>query len=84
MSKQQLADAEWVTLAQCQVFEDMNGSMMTLPSRIALLPNAAWEQHISELSQLLPRTPVKLQTASELQRKLLKHSGKRAISLKVL
>ena len=84
MSKQQLTDAEWVTLAQCPVFEDMSGSMMTLPSRIALLPSAAWEQHISELSQLLPWTPVKFHTASELQRKLLQHSGKRAMSLKVL
>ncbi len=80
---QRLASAEWVSLKQCPLFEDIDGSMMTFPGRIALLSNAAWEQHISELSQLLPWTPVKFHTASELQRKLLKHSGKRAMSLKV-
>ncbi len=81
---QLLVSAEWVSLSQCPVFEDIDGSMMTLPGRVALLPNAAWEQHISELSQLLPWTPIKFHTVSELQCNLLKHSGKRAMSLKML
>ncbi len=80
---QRPAGAEWLSLKQCPLFEDIDGSMMTLPGRIALLPNAAWEQHISELSQLQPWTPIKFHTASELQRQLLKHSDKHAMSLSV-
>lgn len=80
----QIDGFEWLSLRRCPIFEDIDGSMETLPGRIELLPNAAWEQHISELSQLLPWTPVKFHTASELQCKLLKHSGKHAMSLKML
>lgn len=82
MSEHQFAKADWLTLAQCSVFEHVRGNMMALPQKFVLLPNAAWESHISELSQLLPWTPITFHTASELQRKLLKRSGKCAMSLK--
>ena len=71
------APSVWQILRQCPLFEDVSGNMVALPAtqKYGLLPSASWEQHISELSQLLPWTPIRHHTASQLQRRLLKHSG---------
>ena len=71
------AHAVWQILRQCPLLEDFSGNMVALPAsqHYLLLPSASWEQRISELSQLLPWTPVKYHTASELQQQLLTHSG---------
>ena len=71
------AHAVWQILRQCPLFEAVSGSMVALPAsqKYGLLPSASWEQRISELSQVLPWTPVRYHTTSELQRQLLRHSG---------
>ena len=77
------APAVWQILRQCPLFEDVSGSMVPLlaSQKYGLLPSASWEQRISELSQLLPWTPVRYHKTSELQRQLLKHSGMKVPSI---
>ena len=74
----------WTTIRQCPIFEDNNGQMMTLndTKSYGLLPAASWEEHIVELNQLLPWTPVKYHTASANQRQLVrKDAGMRVPSM---
>jgi len=80
------AASVWRILKQCPVFEDDGSDAAAkchcLPSgQLGLLPDASWEAHMAELTQLLPWLPVKYHTASETQRQLLKHSGMKSPSM---
>lgn len=68
----------WNVIRQCPIFEDSNGQMIALDGikPYGLLPAASWEEHIAELDQLLPWTPVKYHTASGLQRVLIHQHAK--------
>ena len=74
----------WQTLSQCPIYENIDGNMTAIPSNKSswgLLPGESWEQHMSQLNQLLCWTPVRYSTASVVQRSLLSPSGKKAPSL---
>ncbi|KAL3132912.1 hypothetical protein ABBQ38_006826 [Trebouxia sp. C0009 RCD-2024] len=71
------SSAAWSTLRQCPMFEDSHGRMVALDVSIAyaLLPFASWEEHLTQLGDLLPWTPVKYHTASSIHRRFVDHSS---------
>ena len=73
----------WNIIRQCPIFEDITGQMVILQAAnsYALLPGASWEEHIVELDQLLPWSPIPYHTASAIQRKLVRHSSMRVPTL---
>lgn len=70
-------DKVWSILKQCTIFEDSHGTMIDLAqsTEFMLLPNAAWEQQLGQLAQLLPAMIIPYHSASRNQRQLLKASG---------
>ncbi|KAL3132915.1 hypothetical protein ABBQ38_006829 [Trebouxia sp. C0009 RCD-2024] len=73
----QSSPATWSIIRQCHAFEDTTGRRVALDvnASYAILPCASWEEHIVQLGELLPWTPIKFHTASAVQRKLVSHSG---------
>ncbi len=68
--------AVWDVLKQCSIFETASGDMTDFSDRtLQLLPNAAWEQSLLDVPHLVLGKPVMYHTASDVQQKLLKHSG---------
>ena len=75
----------WRTIKQWPIFEDITGPGKMVALRAvnsyALLSGASWEEHIVELDQLLPHSPILYHTASATQQKLVQHSSMRVPSL---
>lgn len=82
-ARQLLADhvlrspAAWGVIRQCHVFEGATEQWVAcdVNASYAILPCASWEEHIVQLGDLLPWTPIKFHTADAVQQKLVSHSG---------